>query len=76
MWRQNDANKKARKEEKRMRKFSLRLTDEELEEVDLRARELGISKNDYIRRQLSKDQATIDDVLAELQELRKLIAKK
>lgn len=60
-----------------MKVFTLRLTEDQLDSVTDRASELGISKNDYIRRLIDGDIDTKpDEILTELRALRKLIEEK
>ena len=57
--------------------FTLRLTEEQLEFVGRKAKELGISKNDYIRRIIDGNILgdKQDKILQEIIELKKLIVE-
>lgn len=57
--------------------FTLRLTEEQLEYVGRKAKELGISKNDYIRRIIDGNILgdKQDKILQEIIELKKLIVE-
>ena len=57
--------------------FTLRLTEEQLEFVGRKAKELGISKNDYIRRIIDGNVLgdKQDKILQEIVELKKLIVE-
>lgn len=58
--------------------FTLRLTEEQLEEVSRDAKELGLSKNDYIRKLIEGDLSIskADQILEELKELKELVKSK
>lgn len=55
--------------------FTLRLTEEQLDFIGTKAKELGISKNDYIRRlidgEISADKQ--DRILSEILEIKEML---
>lgn len=53
--------------------FTLRLTEQELENVKRRSQELGISRNDYIRGLIGKEERA-DELALILSELREIKA--
>ncbi len=57
--------------------FTLRLTEEQLEFIGMKAAELGISKNDYIRRLIDGDIRADkqDQILQEILEIKRMIEK-
>lgn len=61
-----------------IRTFTLRLTDEQLDYVGEKATELGISKNDYVRRLIDGDiRADKQDViLQEIIKIRDILLRK
>lgn len=57
--------------------FTLRLTEEQLEFIGTKSAELGISKNDYIRRLIDGDIRADkqDKILQEIIEIKEMIEK-
>lgn len=57
--------------------FTLRLTDEQLDFIGERAKELGVSKNDYIRRLIDGDVCADkqDKILQEIIAIREILKK-
>lgn len=57
--------------------FTLRLTEEQLEFIGMKAVELGISKNDYIRRLIDGDIRADkqDQILQGILEIKRMIEK-
>lgn len=57
--------------------FTLRLTEEQLDYVDNKSRELGISKNDYIRRLIDNDIISNkqDRILEEIITIKEMLLK-
>lgn len=59
-----------------MKTFTLRLTDEELEEVTTQALIQGISKNDYIRNVLKAERDDLTPViLEEVREIKQIVKR-
>ena len=57
--------------------FTLRLTEEQLDYVDNKSKELGISKNDYIRRLIDNDIISNkqDRILEEIITIKEMLLK-
>lgn len=57
--------------------FTLRLTEEQLDFIGEKAVELGLSKNDYIRRLIDGDINTDkqDKILQEIMEIKEILGK-
>jgi hypothetical protein len=55
--------------------FTLRLTDEQLDFIGEKAKELGVSKNDYIRRLIDGDVRADkqDKILQEIIEIKEIL---
>lgn len=58
--------------------FTLRLTEEQLEFIGVKATELGLSKNDYIRRLIDGDIRADkqDRILQEIIEIKEMIERR
>lgn len=58
--------------------FTLRLTEEQLKYVGTKAEEIGVSKNDYIRRLIDGDIMADkqDQILQEIIEIKEMIEKR
>ena len=72
---QNDF--KERRKGMSVKTFTLRLTEEQLEFIGMKAAELGISKNDYIRRLIDGDihADKQDQILQGILEIKRMIEK-
>lgn len=57
--------------------FTLRLTEEQLDFIGEKAKELGVSKNDYIRRLIDGDIRADkqDKILQEIIEIKKMLER-
>ena len=53
--------------------FTLRLTEEQLDFVSEKAKEMGVSKNDYIRRLIDGDIRAEDKILQEIIEIKNML---
>lgn len=64
--------------EEKIKTFTLRLTEYQLDEVTWKAQELGISKNDYIRSLIDNvsNDMKLDEILKELRDLKKIVESK
>ena len=64
--------------EEKIKTFTLRLTEDQLDEVTRKAQELGISKNDYIRNLIDNvsNDMKLDEILKELRDLKKIVESK
>lgn len=60
-----------------VRTFTLRLTDEQISFIGEKAKELGVSKNDYIRRLIDGDIRSDkqDKILQEIIEIKEMLLK-
>lgn len=60
-----------------VRTFTLRLTDEQISFIGEKAKELGVSKNDYIRRLIDGDIRADkqDKILQEIIEIKEMLLK-
>lgn len=58
--------------------FTLRLTEEQLDFIGQKANELGVSKNDYIRRLIDGDihADKQDKILQEIIEIKKMLERR
>ena len=57
--------------------FTLRLTEDQLDYIDNKSKELGISKNDYIRRLIENDIISNkqDKILEEIIKIKEILLK-
>ena len=57
--------------------FTLRLTEDQLDYIDNKSKELGISKNDYIRRLIDNDIISNkpDKILEEIIKIKEILLK-